>query len=625
MNYTQNEIVSERLRHIEIERKMQDEVNKIREQQIADLVAILMSNKSDLDPHQIGLIMSQQPISQELQDKIDIRMAKFQAKKEHDSQAIKRTRFKDEDKIDRSRGSEEEVPQSKGISMFDKVPIQRTKPITPKNKVEKNSKPNNKRKPLEFADSIPYTEDFEPDESAAISRSRSALRVSKDDIHEEIPEKVDDDIKDTITEIINEEYSNDFEDIPESIVQSKKHPSKLKDSINRLNSRYSGSIINEDDSIPENIEESLPIRIKGHDDINENSSSSYRNMAKIKGTNPKNVTKPGSGIPRSKSKEKFPKNKLIEKLQENNINDFIKTITKGIEASFQEEQKKLVQEYSDSLIDDHEYAMKKQLLEQWRDKEMNDIKKKRMLIDGWVQMSEIVAKIKTDEDSIGQSSGSIKDLRKAPKYLFNKPPNYNKDLQDDGSSGSQLDVDDNSDDSFGIRRAKKQIRDIRARENLNDSAEEDILDEADIIMRKKNIKKRRLAAKQLLEEKEKAIQEGLKQKMVELEEKHSDNLLNEALKIDVKKEIEKRFEMMLELDEEQKIARNQLEQNRQKQLEDSIGESSLNINKSFNSNSNSVVSKSTNLGGNRRSKGSKIIGRNTNNIPKSGRTEDDRK
>ena len=309
---------------------MQDEVNKIREQQIADLVAILMSNKSDLDPHQIGLIMSQQSISQELQDKIDDRMAKFQAKKEHDFQAIKRTRFEDEGKIDRSRSSEEEVPQSKSISMFDKVPIQHTILITPKDKVNQNSKSNNKRKTLESSDSIKYTEDFEPNESVNTSRSRSGLKVSKNDIHEEIPEEVDDGI--------NEEYSNDFEDIPESIVRSKKHPSKFKDST-KTNNKYSGSIINEEDSIPDDIEESLLVRVKGHDDINENSSSSYRNMAKIKGTDPKNVTKPKSGMTRSKSKEKFSKNKLIERLQENNINDFIKKLTKELKPASKKSKK----------------------------------------------------------------------------------------------------------------------------------------------------------------------------------------------------------------------------------------------------------------------------------------------
>ena len=632
MNSTQNEIVAERLRHIEIERKMQDEVNKIREQQIADLVAILMSNKSDLDPEQIGLIMSQQPVSKELQDKIDDRMAKFKAEKEQESQAIKRTRFEDQNDFarvnysDRSPGSEEKVPETKGISMFDKVPIQRTKLITPRNKVEKDAKFNTKRKTLESSDSIPYSDNFEPDESAAISRSKSALRVSKDDIQEEIPEDIDD-IKDTITEKIDEEYSNNFEEISESIVQSKKLPSKskFKDSNNRLNSRYSASRIDEEDSIQEDIEESLPVRIKGHDEIGEHSSSSYRNTAKIKSNDPKIVSRPDGSLHKSKSKEKFPQNKLIEKLQENNINDFIKTISKGIEASFKEEQNKLVQEYSDSIIDDHEYARKKLLLEQWRDKEMNDVKKKKMLIEGWVQMSEIVAKIKTDDDSIGHSSGSIKDLRKAPKYLFNKPfSNYEKQQKNDqdeqNSSNSQLGVDDDSDDSFGIRRAKKQIRDIRAHEDLNDSAEEDILDEADIKMRKKNTKKKRLAAKQLLEEKEKAIQEGLKQKMVELDEKHAQTMLNEALKIDVKKEIEKRFEIMLEFDEEQKVRRDKFERDRQKQLEDSIGESSLNFNKSVNSNIDSAISKSTSLKENTRPK--KIIGRNVNDRPKSVRTED---
>lgn len=53
--------------------------------------------------------------------------------------------------------------------------------------------------------------------------------------------------------------------------------------------------------------------------------------------------------------------------------------------------------------------------------------------------------------------------------------------------------------------------------------------------------KKKVTAKKLLQEKEKAIQEGIKQKMKNIEAEYVDELLNEALNLDVDREIEKRI------------------------------------------------------------------------------------
>jgi hypothetical protein len=84
------------------------------------------------------------------------------------------------------------VPTSKGISMFEKVPIKRTKLYKPDEQFDdKDSqllKPNYKRKTLESSDA--YSEDFENDESSAkFSFKKKNKSILKSDIEEEIPEE----------------------------------------------------------------------------------------------------------------------------------------------------------------------------------------------------------------------------------------------------------------------------------------------------------------------------------------------------------------------------------------------------------------------------------------------------
>lgn len=559
-----------------------------REDQIVWLVSAILSNKSEIDTGRLNDILSQNPLPKEMQKEINAHKVKDtkeyakvsprNPKKDqvNKSSTLKKLRFEKDDEdsepemIRTSKGGD-----SKTTSMFTKARIKRTKLVTPNTQEDgldsKLKDDSGSEKIDESIESVPYSDDFEHDESLAISKPKG-LKITKhseidDEISEDYDEKAET-IKDTITEKIeDEDYSMTFENISESIHHSKSLKNKRKpfDHVSRLNSKYSASKIDEEDFIHEDIEESIPKSRDKDDDY----SSSSRKLAKT--NQRKQLSKPEIG---GKKGVQSSQKQLLEKLQDSSMHNLMDHITKGIESHYKEEYDKMVKDFSVSHITDLEFAQRKKALDSWKLKELNDIQKKKMLIEGWVQMSEIVSKMR-DEESIGLSSGSIHDLRKAPKYLFNKPDFSKYKHEEKGSDESEFNADDKSDDSFTLRRAKKQIRDLGKHENIYDSADEDIVDEAEINIRKKAVKRDKRAADKLLKEKEKAIQEGLKARMVELEEKHAKSLLNEALKVDVKEEIDRRFKLMLQLDEENRDLRRKNEQLRQKRLEESIEDSSL--------------------------------------------------
>jgi hypothetical protein len=553
--------------------KHKEEILKIREDQIASLVATLLASKSDLDAKQLHDVINKHPLPKEMKDRINAKQQKHDNDKKYKSSTLKKLRFENEDS-----DSEPELIQtskgkgSKSSSMFTKAKLHRSKLVTPyteeDNFESKLKYESSREKFVESLESIPYSDDFEG--SVAVSKSKGFVKTRSeydDDISEDYNEKADT-IKDTITERIgDDEYSEAFEDISESIHHSKSLKTKHKDHGTRLDSKYSASKIDEEDSIQEDFEESIP---KSHEKEDELSSSSRK---LIKDQQRKLSSKPDIG---GKKPKHSHQRQLLDKLQDSSMHNLMDHITKGIESHYKEEYDKMVKDFSVSHITDLEFAQRKKALDTWKLKELNDIQKKKMLIEGWVQMSEIVSKMK-DEESIGLSSGSIRDLRKAPKYLFTKPDFSKYKHEDKGSDGSEFNVDDKSDDSFTLRRAKKQLRDLSKHENMYDSADEDIVDETEIKMRQKSVKRDKKAADKLLKEKEKAIQDGLKARMVELEEKHAKSLLNEALKVDVKDEIERRYSLMLQLDEENKDLRRRNERLRHKRLEDSIEDSGLGI------------------------------------------------
>lgn len=57
----------------------------------------------------------------------------------------------------------------------------------------------------------------------------------------------------------------------------------------------------------------------------------------------------------------------------------------------------------------------------------------------------------------------------------------------------------------------------------------------------RSIEKKKAAARKLIAEKEKAIEEGLKNKLKKIEQQQADKMLDLALNLDVQKEIDKRI------------------------------------------------------------------------------------
>lgn len=575
--------MTEKARHLGEEKMQKEEINRIREEQIAELIGVMLTNKSDLDAKQVSSIISKQPISKDLQSKINENLRQHETKQQYLEEQQKNTKSSIEKNTPKSLKDKSPTPNKsskskhlrfleeddsaerihtdggkKQSSMFAKARLRRTKPLTEQedDDIDLDKKLNDQQNDniSESIESVPYSDNFEA--SASIVKSKSAILKTKDSIDEDIPEAFGDRVdsaRDTITEKIGDDYSSNFDEISESIHQSKNIKNKLKPARNnKLNSKYSTSRVDEE-SISEEIEESIPMTSLGP-----------KQDRKL-------VSKPNIGGKKSQKSQ----NALLDKLQDSstNMNDLIRTLNRGVEARYKDEVDLIVKEFSNNKISDREYSQKKKVLEAWREKELVDIEKKRLLIEGWVQMGEVVSRTKNNEDSIG-ASGSLHDLKKAPKHLFSKP-DYSKIRKNKESEESDFDPNDDSEDSIKLRRAKKQLRDLENHENRSDSADENIIDEADIKIKKKTTKKKTMAANKLLEEKEKAIQEGLKQKIAELEEEHAQDMLEEALKVDVKKEIEHRYNLMLEVDAEQKEVRRRNEAMRQKRLEESLEESSI--------------------------------------------------
>ena len=139
---------------------------------------------------------------------------------------------------------------------------------------------------------------------------------------------------------------------------------------------------------------------------------------------------------------------------------------------------------------------------------MREIKKKKMMLNGWVQMAQLIVNAKDGtEESLQGLSGDL----------------FNYKLDED----TPRELND-SEESYKMRRAATQLR------NLED-------EDPRYNQRHVEAKRKVRAANKLLVEKEKAIRQGLQDKLAEFEEDNADAMLEEALKIDVQKEIEARY------------------------------------------------------------------------------------
>ena len=210
---------------LEAENRMKEEAQKIREDQISSLIAALLANKSEFDGKDLAKIVENQNLPHEIELKIKERKGDFDQKSAK-KRKQKKTRFEDDKYSD--SGSNPEVidtgKDSNTMAMFSKAVIKRSQPLTPKDKeigLTHKLKDESSHEIEESLESIPYTDDFEIDESLAVSKPKGLLKT-RSEIDEEIMEDYDDEKADTITEKIGgDEYSMTFEDISESFHHSK--------------------------------------------------------------------------------------------------------------------------------------------------------------------------------------------------------------------------------------------------------------------------------------------------------------------------------------------------------------------------------------------------------------------
>jgi len=198
--------VNEKNLRLQEENRMRQETQKIREDQISDLVAALIAQKSEFDSKDISKVIGKKKLPKDIEDKIQ--QKKDQLKKSKPSS--KKIRF--EDHVESDTSSNPDVIQTGGngqaTSLFKKAKIKRTQPLTPKDKkidlASKLKDEDSYEVPESSLESIPYSDDFEADESLAVSKPKGLLKT-RSEITESIPDYDEDKnetIKDTITEKI---------------------------------------------------------------------------------------------------------------------------------------------------------------------------------------------------------------------------------------------------------------------------------------------------------------------------------------------------------------------------------------------------------------------------------------
>lgn len=156
------------------------------------------------------------------------------------------------------------------------------------------------------------------------------------------------------------------------------------------------------------------------------------------------------------------------------------------------------------------FATKVNELEKWAKTERKDIQERKAKIDyDYNNVKSLISDLKVDRQTLAEKIGvSPKRSRHANNYQ----------------------LDDDSRDSDEVREAIRQSQKLRSGLTSTDPES-------------RYLEKKRQAANTLLEEKEKAIQKGLMNKLAQLEEENADQLMKQALDMNVQNEINKRFEM----------------------------------------------------------------------------------
>ena len=132
--------------------------------------------------------------------------------------------------------------------------------------------------------------------------------------------------------------------------------------------------------------------------------------------------------------------------------------------------------------------------------------KKKKMVQTVEEVGQYLSKLENDKKVMLEKIGS---------------PRVQRRLLDSQSSLEYDDLEEDSNESVRVRQARNQLRNLSKQINSSYDPQE------------AEVKKKKAAAKKLMLEKEKAIEEGLKDRLKSFESHQVDSMLNLALKIDV--------------------------------------------------------------------------------------------
>jgi len=207
--------------------------------------------------------------------------------------------------------------------------------------------------------------------------------------------------------------------------------------------------------------------------------------------------------------------KFKEVVKNSKLDEIIKNRERTINKRYNDRLAGLREEYQNGDMSFKEHQAKRREIDDWYENEQKSIKQ-----DKHKQIATLLKQVISTVEQLDHDKEKIKLVAEKNQEMTRQ------------EAAASIKIESLSE----IPEVTKEIENIRKELPLNSPEQ-----------RRKELLQKRLAAEKLLAEKKKAIEEGVKDKILKLEEEEVDNLYKQAIQVDVKAEIENRAKAALEV------------------------------------------------------------------------------
>lgn len=238
----------------------------------------------------------------------------------------------------------------------------------------------------------------------------------------------------------------------------------------------------------------------------------------------------GQGMFSKSSFHDFQERKFKEFLSEGSEDIFAK-VEKQLEAFKEQAYLELDRELKRNLLTPRSHRKKGEEIERWADMKRRELVK---------QVEPLSLHLKTIMDNLVRDKEAIIDkIGVSPRQQHRRESVGASRSKDESSSLDYLEVEEEqSDESQNTKYVRDQISRFARMNNYVEEGGADMSESAKFDMK---IKKKKALAKKLIEEKERIIKQGIKDKLRSAEADQADKMVSLALRIDTNAEIEKRL------------------------------------------------------------------------------------